>query len=49
LGAKTLELINSNVKVEVPRDDLETIIVDSQMLDDLEAKAIRPGRNYFYY
>ena len=43
LGAKTLELINSNVKVEVPRDDLETIIVDSQMLDDLEAKAKDPG------
>ena len=44
LGAKTLELINSNVKVEVPRDDLETIIVDSQMLDDLEAKAKDPGQ-----
>ena len=44
LGAKTLELINSNVKVEVPRDDLETIIVDSQMLDDLEAKTKDPGQ-----
>jgi len=44
LGAKTLELINSNVKVEVPRDDLETIIVDSQMLDELEAKAKDPGQ-----
>jgi type I restriction enzyme R subunit len=42
LGAKTLELINSNVRVEVPRDDLETIIIDSQMLDDLESKAKDP-------
>jgi type I restriction enzyme, R subunit len=44
LGAKTLELINSSVKVEVPRDDLETIIVDSQMLDDLEAKSKDPAQ-----
>jgi type I restriction enzyme R subunit len=42
LGAKTLKLINSNVRVEVPRDDLETIIIDSQMLDDLESKAKDP-------
>jgi type I restriction enzyme R subunit len=34
-GQKTLELINSNVKVEVPRDDLETIILDADVLDDL--------------
>ena len=45
LGAKTLELINSNVKVEVPRDDLETIIVNSQMLDDLESKPGNTGKN----
>ncbi len=34
-GQKTLELINSNLKVEVPRDDLETIILDADLLDDL--------------
>ncbi len=44
LGAKTLELINSNVKVEVPREDLETIILDSQMLDDLEEKGKDPDK-----
>jgi type I restriction enzyme R subunit len=35
LGAKTLELINQNVKVEVPRDDLATVVLDAQMLEDL--------------
>lgn len=35
LGAKTLELINENVKVEVPRDDLATVILDAEMLEDL--------------
>ena len=35
LGAKTLELINSNVRVEVPRDDLETIILNAETLKDL--------------
>lgn len=35
LGAKTLELINENVKVEVPRDDLATVVLDAQMLEDL--------------
>lgn len=35
LGAKTLELINSNVRVEVPRDDLETIILNAETLEDL--------------
>jgi type I restriction enzyme R subunit len=35
LGAKTLELINENVRVEVPRDDLDTIILDQETLDEL--------------
>ena len=35
LGAKTLELINRNVKVEVPRDDLETVILDAETLQEL--------------
>ena len=37
LGAKTLELINANVKVEVPRDDQDTIVLDAQILEDLAA------------
>jgi type I restriction enzyme R subunit len=35
LGAKTLDLINRNVKVEVPRDDLETIVLNAETLDGL--------------
>jgi type I restriction enzyme R subunit len=35
LGAKTLDLINQHVVVEVPRSDLETIILDAQVIEDL--------------
>jgi type I restriction enzyme R subunit len=35
LGAKTLDLINQHVVVEVPRGDLETIILDAQVIEDL--------------
>jgi type I restriction enzyme R subunit len=35
LGAKTLELINSNVTVDVPTDDLETIILDAEVIEEL--------------
>ncbi|MFH8441449.1 type I restriction endonuclease subunit R [Streptomyces sp. NPDC018026] len=35
LGAKTLELINEHVTVEVPRTDLETIVLDAQVIEDL--------------
>lgn len=35
LGAKTLELINENVTVEVPRSDLETIVLDAVVIEDL--------------
>ncbi|GAB2493918.1 HsdR family type I site-specific deoxyribonuclease [Promicromonospora xylanilytica] len=35
LGAKTLELINEHVHVEVPRTDLETIVLDAQVIEDL--------------
>lgn len=35
LGAKTLELINEHVTVEVPRTDLEMIILDAQVIEDL--------------
>lgn len=35
LGAKTLELINEHVQVEVPRLDLDTIVLDADLLADL--------------
>ncbi|SBW19228.1 hypothetical protein FDG2_1078 [Candidatus Protofrankia californiensis] len=35
LGAKTLALINEHVTVEVPRTDLETIVLDAQVIEDL--------------
>lgn len=43
LGAKTLELINANVTVEVPRDDLETVILDSETLQELVDGASTTG------
>ena len=33
LGAKTIELIHQNVHVEAVRDDLETLIVDAELLE----------------
>ncbi|MCC6176116.1 MAG: HsdR family type I site-specific deoxyribonuclease [Chloroflexi bacterium] len=36
LGAKTLELIHQNVHVEAVRDDLETIVLDPELIEDLE-------------
>jgi type I restriction enzyme R subunit len=35
LGAKTVELIHQNVHVEVVRDDLDTLVMDADVLDDL--------------
>ncbi|MEE2032969.1 type I restriction endonuclease subunit R [Rhodococcus chondri] len=35
LGAKTLDLINEHVAVEVPRTDLETIVLDADVIEDL--------------
>ncbi|MEU8338233.1 type I restriction endonuclease subunit R [Micromonospora tulbaghiae] len=35
LGAKTLELINEHVTVEVPRTDLDMIVLDAQVIEDL--------------
>ena len=34
LGAKTVELINENVHLESVRDDIETLVLDAQVLDD---------------
>jgi type I restriction enzyme R subunit len=35
LGAKTIELIQENVHVEVVRDDLDTLVMDAEVLEDL--------------
>ncbi|GGS44049.1 type I restriction endonuclease subunit R [Actinokineospora fastidiosa] len=35
LGAKTLELINEHVTVEVPRTDLDIIVLDATIIEDL--------------
>jgi type I restriction enzyme R subunit len=35
LGAKTVELIHENVHVEVVRDDLDTLVLDADILEDL--------------
>ena len=43
LGAKTVELINENVHVESVRDDVETLVMDAQVLEDI-LKAAEPGK-----
>lgn len=43
LGAKTLELINRSVQVEVPRDDLETIVLNTSVIEDLAAGLADPA------
>lgn len=35
LGAKTLELINEHVQVQVPQDGVETIVLDAETIADL--------------
>ncbi len=35
LGAKTIDLINQNVHVEAVRDDIETLVMDAQVLEEL--------------
>jgi type I restriction enzyme R subunit len=35
LGAKTVELINQNVHLESVRDDVETLVLDAQVLEDI--------------
>jgi type I restriction enzyme R subunit len=35
LGAKTIELINEHVVVEVPRTDLETIVLDAETIEEI--------------
>ncbi len=46
LGAKTVELINQNVHVESVRDDVETLVLDAQVLEDIlkDADPAKSGR-----
>src|ERR1017187_10141990 len=39
LGAKTVELINQNVHLESVRDDVETLVLDAQVLEEILADA----------
>jgi type I restriction enzyme R subunit len=43
LGAKTVELINENVHLESVRDDIETLVLDTQVLAEILADA-EPGK-----
>jgi type I restriction enzyme R subunit len=43
LGAKTVQLINENVHVESVRDDVETLVMDAQVLEEI-LKDAEPGR-----
>jgi len=46
LGAKTVDLINRNVHVESVRDDIETLVLDAQVLSDIlkEADPVKKSR-----
>jgi len=43
LGAKTIELINENVHVEAVRDDIDTLVLDADVLDAI-LKDANPGK-----
>jgi type I restriction enzyme R subunit len=43
LGAKTVELINENVHVESVRDDVETLVLDAQVLEQI-LKDVEPEK-----
>jgi type I restriction enzyme R subunit len=43
LGAKTVELINQNVHVESVRDDVDTLVLDAEVLDGL-LKDVQPEK-----
>src|SRR5688572_1253936 len=43
LGAKTVELINENVHLESVRDDVETLVLDAQVLEEV-LRDTDPGR-----
>ena len=37
LGAKTIELIHENIHVEAVRDDLDTLVLNAEVLEELIA------------
>ena len=43
LGAKTIELINENVHVEAVRDDIDSLVLDAEVLDGI-LKDAQPGK-----
>jgi len=43
LGAKTIELINENVHLEPVRDDIETLVLDADVLEEILAD-VEPGK-----
>jgi type I restriction enzyme R subunit len=43
LGAKTVELINENIHLESVRDDIETLVLDAQVLEEILAD-VEPGK-----
>lgn len=43
LGAKTVELINENVHVASVRDDVETLVMDAQVLEEI-LRDVEPGK-----
>jgi type I restriction enzyme, R subunit len=43
LGAKTIELINENVHLESVRDDIETLVLDADVLEEILTD-IEPGK-----
>ncbi len=43
LGAKTVDLINQNVHVDSIRDDVETLVMDAQVLEEI-LKDTEPGK-----
>jgi len=40
LGAKTIKLIHENVSVQTIRDDLDTLIMDPELIDEISSKNI---------
>jgi type I restriction enzyme R subunit len=46
LGAKTVDLINQNVHVESVRDDVETLVMNAEVLNDIlkDADPVKKGR-----
>lgn len=43
LGAKTVELINENIHLESVRDDIETLVLDAQVLEEILSNT-EPGK-----